>query len=156
MPRRAWFALAALVAWTVFIWLNRLANAWGSETESTTDKVVSTVLAGVLLGFALAGLVVLVRSWSTPLTVGWARVLQGFAGLTVAVWVVRIPQIFLADHELGFKVVHAALGIVAIVLAVAVWRTTRSAADLGRGPSGPSSTPVGAGRSGPVEDAGPR
>jgi hypothetical protein len=156
MPRRAWFALAALVAWTVFLWLNRLVNAWGSATETTADKVVSTVLAGVLLGFALAGVVVLVRTWSAPLTAGWARVLRVFAGLTVVVWAVRVPQIFLADHELGFKVVHAALGVVAIALALAVWRTSRPMADAGPRAPQHTSTPVGAGRSAPVGDAGPR
>ncbi|MCD9623591.1 hypothetical protein [Rhabdothermincola salaria] len=135
MTRRGWSGLAALVAWTVFVWSNRLVNAWGSDTESTADKVTSSLLAAVLLGFAVVGVVVLVRTWRSPLTAGWARVVQVFAGLTVAVWAVRVPQIFLADHELAFQVVHALLGVVAIALAVWTWRAVAPAAS-GRGGPG--------------------
>lgn len=154
MPRRSWIGLALLVAWTVFVWSNRLVNAWSSQTEATGDKVVSTVLAGVLLAFAAAGLVVLVRTWRGPLTAGWARVMQVFAGLTVAVWAVRVPQIFLADHDLGFELVHAALGAVAIGLAVWVWRAVAPVASGDRSdrPGGDTPSSVAAGTAG---DAGP-
>jgi hypothetical protein len=154
MPRRSWIGLALLVAWTVFVWSNRLVNAWSSQTEGTGDKVVSSVLAGVLVAGAAAGVIVLWRTWSGPLTAGWARAMQAFAGLTVAVWAVRVPQIFLADHELGFELVHAALGAIAIGLAVWVWRAVAPVASDGRrrrpGADGPSA--VGAGLAG---DAGP-
>jgi hypothetical protein len=123
MTRRRWFGLLAFVVWTAFIWINRLVNAWGSDSESTSGKVVSTVLAVALLGFAAAGAVVLVRTWRGPLGATAARLLQAFVVLTVAVWVVRIPLILLADHPVGFKVVHAALGVVSLALAVGVWRT---------------------------------
>ena len=43
--------------------------------------------------------------------------------VTVVVWVERVGQILLSDHEVGFKVVHSALGVISVVLAVAVWRT---------------------------------
>ncbi|MCU0312121.1 MAG: hypothetical protein MUE36_14395 [Acidimicrobiales bacterium] len=123
MARRRWFGVLALVGWTFFVWGNRLVNAWGSDTEGTGDKVVSTVLALAFFGLAAAATVVLVRTWRRPLTVGAARVLQVFAALTVVVWAVRVPLIALGDHEVGFVVVHAAIGIVAIALAVGVWRT---------------------------------
>lgn len=135
MTRRGWFGLAGLVAWTVFVWSNRLVNAWGSDTESTADKLTSSLLAAVLLGFAVVGLVVLVRTWRSPLTAGWARAVQVFAGLTIVVWAVRVPQIFLADHEVGFQVVHAALGVVAIALAVWAWLAVAPVAS-GRHPAG--------------------
>jgi hypothetical protein len=140
MSRRAWYGLAAFVGWTLFIWLNRLANAWGSDTEGTAGKVVSTVLAGVFLAFAAHGVVVLVRTWRGRLSVADARVLQAFVATTVVVWLVRIVQISASDHELGFKVVHALLGVVAIALGVGVWRTAAARA------TGRPSTPVGAGR----------
>ena len=158
MTRRGWSGLAALVAWTVFVWSNRLVNAWGSDTESTADKITSSFLAAVLLGFAAAGLVVLVRTWRSPLTTGWARAMQVFAGLTIVVWGVRVPQIFLADHELGFQVVHALLGVVAIALAVWTWRAVTPAAsgrDDTRPDGGPSLTSTTPGRgAGVVGDAG--
>jgi hypothetical protein len=127
MSRRAWAGLAAFVGWTAFIWLNRLANAWSSDTEGTADKVVSTALAVAFLAFAAYGVAVLVRTWRGPLSARAARVLQVYVGATVVVWLVRIVQISAADHEVGFKVVHAALGIVAIALGVGVWRTAEAA-----------------------------
>jgi formate hydrogenlyase subunit 3/multisubunit Na+/H+ antiporter MnhD subunit len=127
MARRRWYGLAAFVAWTFFIWLNRLANAWSSETESTADKVVSSLLAALFLAFAGYGVVVLVTTWRRPLTDAAARVLQAFVVTTAVVWVLRIVQISLGDREVGFKVVHAALGVVAIALGVGVWRTAVAA-----------------------------
>jgi hypothetical protein len=123
MPRRSWVLLAAFVAWTAFIWITRINNAWTSSTESTGGKVVSTVLAGALLALAAGGLIVLVRTWGQPLSAGAARFLQVFAGVTVAVWVVRVAQILVTDNTVAFKVVHAFLGVISVALAVAVWRT---------------------------------
>ncbi len=133
MARRRWFGLLAFVGWTVFVWLNRLVNAWSSDTEGTGGKVVSTVIAAVLLALAVAATVVLVRTWHAALTAGAARMLQGFAVLTVVVWAVRVPLILLADHTAGFKVVHAAIGLVAVALAVGVWRTAAPVAAAGSG-----------------------
>ncbi len=59
--------------------------------------------------------------------------MQAFAALTVVVWVVRVPLILVADHAVGFKVVHAAIGLVAIALAVGVWRTAAPVAAAGPG-----------------------
>ena len=106
-----------------YVWVTRIANTWGSDTESTGDKVFSTVLSGVMLALALGGLVVLVRTWRRPLTVAGARFLQVFCGVTAVVWVVRAAQIIASDHEVGFKVVHVVLGVISIALAYAVWRT---------------------------------
>jgi hypothetical protein len=149
MARRRWYGLAAFVAWTAFIWLNRLANAWGSDTESTADKVVSSLLAALFLAFAAYGVVVLVTTWRRPLPATAARVLQAFVVTTVVVWVVRIVQISLGDREVGFKVVHAALGVVAVALGVGVWRAAVAALGHDRG------TPVAAG-AGRVGDSGRR
>jgi hypothetical protein len=122
MPRRRWALLAVFVAWTAYIWVSRIVNAWGSSTESTGAKVFSTVLSGVLLALALGGVVVLVRTWKAPLGVRAARFLEVFCGVTVVVWVVRAGQIAFSDREIGFKVVHVVLGLISIALAVAVWR----------------------------------
>ena len=122
--RSKWLVIA-LCGWTFFVWGNRISNAWSSTTESTSAKVSSTVLAASFLVFAVGGIVILVRSWTVPLT-NWAtNFLLGFAGWTVLVWCVRIVAIVLADHELGFKVVHAVLGLISIGLAVGVARAVR-------------------------------
>jgi hypothetical protein len=150
MPRRRWVLLAVFVAWTTYVWVTRIANAWGSaSTETTGGKVVSTVLSGVMLAFAVGGVVVLVQTWRRPLTVGAARFLQGFCGVTVVVWVVRAVQIIASDHDVPFKVVHVVLGVISIALAAAVWRT---AAPVG-GRRSPDRPPVG-GSDRPLADAG--
>ena len=138
------------MGWTAFVWLNRLVNAWSSDTEGTSGKVVSSVIAAVLLGLAATATVVLVRTWRGPLRVGAARMLQAFAALTVVVWAVRVPLILVADHAVGFKVVHAAIGGVAIALAVGVWRTAapvvagepRGGTDASRHDGGVAAGPV--------------
>ena len=44
------------------------------------------------------------------------------AGITTVVWAVRGVQIALADHSVGFIVVHTVLALVSIGLAVVAWR----------------------------------
>lgn len=126
VPTRAKALLIALCGWTAFVWVNRISNAWSSSAETTGAKVVSTVLAASFLGLAAIGVVVLVANWrSAPKP--WVLVyVQVFSGWTIAVWVVRITSIVLADHAVGFKVVHALLGVVSMVLAVAVVRAVRA------------------------------
>ncbi len=125
MSNRSKWLVIALCAWTVFVWGNRISNAWSSTTESTSAKVTSTVLAASFLVFAVGGIVLLVRSWAVPLTQMARNFLLVFAVWTVAVWCVRVVAIVLADHEVGFKVVHAVLGLISIALAVGVARAVR-------------------------------
>ncbi len=49
------------------------------------------------------------------------------AAWSTAVWVVRDVGILVADHEVGFKVVHTVLAVVSIVLSVLAWREVRRA-----------------------------
>jgi hypothetical protein len=120
--------LIALCAWTVFVWGNRIANAWSSTTETTSAKVISTLLAASFLALAAGGVVVLARSWARPVTQAARNFLTAFAAWTVAVWCVRIVGIGLADHGAGFKVVHVVLGLISMGLAVAVVRSVRDTA----------------------------
>jgi len=150
MPRRHWALLATFVVWTTYVWVTRIVNAWGaSSTETTGGKVVSTVLSGVMLVLALGGVAVLVQAWRRPLTVGAARFLQVFCGVTVVVWVVRSVQIVASDHDVPFKVVHVVLGVISIALAAGVWRT---AAPVAARRSSGLSTGAGPGR--PLTGAG--
>ncbi len=120
MPRSLWWVLGVLAAWTAYVWVTRLFNAWSSADETTAAKVVSTLISVVFLAFVVASVVVLARTWNGDLE-GWMRtMLYAFAAWTTVVWVVRIVLISIADHAVGFKVVHAALGVVSIALAVAV------------------------------------
>ena len=124
------WALLALVVWSLYVWSTRIRNATGDDTLSSGSKAFSVVLSLTFIAFAVAAAVVLVRAWSRPLARVEALVLRGFAVWTVAVWVVRIPMIALDGHSIGFKVVHAVLGLISIALAAMVWRSTT---DVGAG-----------------------
>lgn len=115
--------LIALVVWTLYVWSTRISNALGDSALSSGGKAFSVGLSLTFIAFALAGIVVLVLSWSSPRTTAEGRVVQAFAGWTVVVWLVRVPMIVLADHVVGFKVVHAVLGLISIGLAVWAFRT---------------------------------
>lgn len=122
MPRTTRSLLATFAAWTVFVWTNRLVNAWGSATETTGAKVISTTLAAVFLALAAATAWIAWRTRREPLDRTGGGVLQAFAAWTALVWVVRLAAIVLADHSLGFKLVHAGLAVISVVLAVPAWR----------------------------------
>jgi hypothetical protein len=94
----------------------------GSTTESTGAKVTSTGLAIVFLTFAAATAWIVWRTRTMALSRPMAMVLGAFAVWTVGVWSVRVAFMFFADHPVGFKVVHALLGLVSVALAVPAWR----------------------------------
>ena len=121
VPLRHRVVLCAFVVWSVFVWGNRISNTLRSD-ESTASKTFSTVLSIVLLVLAAAVLVVTIRSWRGVVRDTGGKVLIGAGVVTVLVWLVRIPQIALADHDVGFVIVHALLGVVSIALAVPVVR----------------------------------
>jgi hypothetical protein len=122
------WSLAGLCAWTLFLWANRISNAWTSTSESTGAKVTSTVLAVVFVTFAVTGVVVLVRSWRRPDAAVPARFLLAFSAWTIGVWAVRLVGIVAGGHSVGFVVVHAVLGLVSMALAVVVARAARATA----------------------------
>lgn len=121
MTTRQRVVSCVFVVWSVFVWGNRISNTLRSD-ESTASKTFSTVLSVVLLVLAVAVGVVVVRAWRGVVRDAGGKVLVTAGLVTVVVWLVRIPQIALADHDVGFVVVHALLGVVSIALAVPVMR----------------------------------
>lgn len=124
--------LLAFVVWTAYVWASRIVNALGSDTESSGEKVFSVVLSLVLLALTVGVVAVVVRSWKAPLTAGGAKVLAAAAGVTIVVWLIRVPQILMTDHGpdvngTAFNIVHTLLGAVSIGLAALVWQIARSA-----------------------------
>jgi len=123
-PRRAGTGpLLALVVWTAYVWSTRINNAASDPTLGAGSKALSIGLSIIFVAVAVAGLVVLARSWSRPLRSPEAMVLRVFTGGTVVVWAVRVPMILADGHSVGFKAVHAVLGLISVGLAVWVWRT---------------------------------
>ena len=68
MSRRAAWALIALCAWTLYVWISRIVIMAGQD-ESTGFKVVHGILAAVSIAFGLvAG------------RIGWASLRRSRAG----------------------------------------------------------------------------
>lgn len=116
--------LALLAAWTLLVWVGRLRNVAVDDDLSgwsfTWRLVVALGFTGV--GLALAGLLLRHR-FSVSFESGPARLGVGLAVVGGAWWLVRGTGILLADHPLGFKVVHSVLALVTVLLSVNVWRT---------------------------------
>ncbi len=109
------WAVFAFAAWTTFVWATRVRNIT-EDDGSTLDLVLAVGLAG--LGVAVA-----VVAWRSRQRL--APVLAVAVAATLVTWAVRAPTILLnAEHAAGFKVVHTALAVVSVALALAAWRTT--------------------------------
>ena len=102
------------------------ASATSGATPTST-RATRSGRTGLALSFTAAGRR---RGW-WPSGAGPNRArlvaVGALAAWSTAVWVVRDARILVADHEVGFKVVHTVLAVVSIVLAVA---------GLARGPPG--------------------
>ena len=101
--------IVTLVGWTVLLWLSRLRNVLGDDDLSTAGTLWRIVVVVVFAGSALLA--------ATGRFVTWLVV------WTVVFWLVRGGGILLDDHDAAFTVIHTALMVVSIVLAMWVWRT---------------------------------
>jgi hypothetical protein len=108
----------AFAAWTVFVWGTRIRNILAD------DGGVPTLLAAV----ALTVLGLLVALGAATRSRWLARVVPIAAVATFVTWAVRVPQILLHDHEVGFVVVHVVLAAVSVALAAGAWRRSAQAA----------------------------
>lgn len=133
MRRTDRFVVAGFVAFTAFVWVQRLVNlARGDESAVTVSVTLSVVLLVLAVATALGLVVVAARGWTTPPPLV-AMVWRVAAGVTVAVWIVRAVQITLAWRSLGFVVVHVVLAAVSIALAVGTWRAADGSPQRVRG-----------------------
>lgn len=123
VPRRFGIALYGLAGWTAFVWGTRVKNAVEDDALSGGGKAFSIGLSVALLALGLGAVVTHVRARSTGPTALSAHLALGFAGVSVLVWLVRVPAIWLAEHTVGFKVVHTMLAVVTWVLAAVVLQT---------------------------------
>lgn len=122
--RRPRLVLWVFVGWNLFVWTTRIRNIWTDESLTTSGQVGRTALVVAFTVPAVALAVGLVRR-SGGVWLTW--VIRAFAVWTVGFWVVRIVGIALNGHGAAFVAVHAVLGVVSSVLAVAAWRTTMPA-----------------------------
>lgn len=133
MRRTDRFVVAGFVAFTAFVWVQRLVNlARGDESAVTVSVTLSVVLLVLAVATALGLGVVATRGWTAPPPLV-AMVWRVAAGVTVAVWIVRAAQITLAWRSLAFVVVHVVLAAVSIALAVGTWRAADGSPQRVRG-----------------------
>lgn len=133
MRRTDRFVVAGFVAFTAFVWVQRLVNlARGDESAVTVSVTLSVVLLVLAVATALGLGVVAARGWTPPPPLV-AMVWRVAAGVTVAVWIVRAVQITLAWRSLGFVAVHVVLAAVSIALAVGTWRAAAASPQGVRG-----------------------
>ena len=97
----------ALPIWTLFVWATRIRIILSQHGSRTA--VIVPILLSVLAVLALVNR----RRW-IPL----------LAAATTVVWVVRLPLVLLHHHSIPFKVVHAVLAVVSLVLAYVSWRAS--------------------------------
>lgn len=119
MSTRSRLLVTALAGWSLFVWVNRITNAWTGD-EGLVGKLTSTVTALVLLGLAVAAVGEVWRR-DAPRA---ARLAKLLAGATIVVWAIRMPlMILFGGWSLGFLVVHSVLAIASVALAVVTWRS---------------------------------
>ena len=126
MPVRDRLVVVAFVAFTAFVWVQRLVNiATGDESDVRVSLALSVGMLGVGV---LSGLALVMVGWA-----GWpsvpapaATVWRIAAVVTGVVWVVRAVQITLDWRSVGFVVVHVVLAAVSVALAAGLWRVAGS------------------------------
>lgn len=124
--------VVALCAVTLFIWGNRVWLAWTNPEDTLGQKLVwSAPITVFVVAAATASAMVLADRAGTRAFVATVSVL---AAGTILYWGVRTPMILLADHPVGFKVVHALLAAVSVTASVASGRWVLTVGRLvGRG-----------------------
>ncbi len=117
--------MAALCAVTLVIWTNRIWLAWTNDEDTVAEKLVwSTPIT--LFVVAAAGLGVARLRGVDRRSSGFVTGVEVFAAGTILFWAVRAPMISLADHEVGFKVVHGVLAVASVAAAIGAWRSVRT------------------------------
>jgi hypothetical protein len=112
--------VVALGAWTVFLWITRIKNALGDAAMTDGGKAVALLTSAL---FLLAAAVVTAAVWRR--VPGAGRAAAAFAVVSIVYWIVRAVTIVVRDHPLGFTLVHTALALITVGLAVLVLRARR-------------------------------
>lgn len=118
-----------LVAWSAFVWGNRINNLVADEATAGEWAVSGSLSAiSLVLAAGAAGLAVRAwrRGWPTPTGAGrwW---LQALAWWSIGVWVVRGLDIAVDWRSVGFVVVHLVLAAVSIALGTGLLRALGAA-----------------------------
>ena len=135
------WALFGLAGWTAYVRGTRISNALGDDALSAGGRAFAIGMSVALLALGAVAVVARLRRSNPDRTAD--RLAAVFAAASVAEWLVRVPLIWLADHEVGFKVVHTMLAVVTWVLAAFVLRGARAAFGRAGASSGEPLDPAG-------------
>ena len=113
--------LWVLAASTLLVWIIRIYNLLNDNEISNGERIWSLLVAAIFLLAAMAVVKVLVGNWRDRNLLNF-RLVPAFCIWTVTFWIVRSVGILIADHEAGFKIVHACIAVVFILLALIVNR----------------------------------
>ena len=113
--------LWVLVASTLLVWIIRIYNLLNDNEISNGERIWSLLVAAIFLLAAMAVVKVLVGNWRDRNLLNF-RLVPAFCIWTVTFWIVRSVGILIADHEAGFKIVHACIAAAFILLALIVNR----------------------------------
>lgn len=111
-PRTRSFALA-LCGWTLFTWVTRVPLLLGDHALSAGGKVLALLPVLVFVLGAAATATAVVRRLDSA-----GQAVLALAAWSTLYWPVRLAFVLTNDHKVGFYVVHALLGIVAVTLSV--------------------------------------
>ncbi len=112
--RRVFVPGLVLAAWTLLLWTTRVRNILADDALTGWSR---TWQLGAAIGFVVAAVGLAVTSLLRPALAvrpGMALALFGAAW-----WIVRGTGVVLADHPLGFTVVHVVLAIGTV--AIGAW-----------------------------------
>lgn len=128
MERLRPYPVSGFAALTLFIWGNRIWLAWTNPDDTVAEKLVWSTPITLFVLAALAVGLLLLRGVDRRSAL-FVRLVQAFAGGTIAYWAIRAPMILLADHPGPFKVVHAVLAAVSVLSAALALRSVRTSPD---------------------------
>ncbi|MDP6894668.1 MAG: hypothetical protein QGF73_04840 [Acidimicrobiales bacterium] len=114
-------SLWILAVSTLFVWITRIYNLLNDNEISSGERIWSVSVAFIFLLAAAAVIKVLIGSWRDRNILN-SRLIPAFCIWTVTFWIVRSVGILIAEHDAGFKIVHACIAIVFILLALVVNR----------------------------------
>ncbi len=111
-PRTRSFAFL-LCGWTLFTWTTRVPLLLRDHALSASGKAVALLPVLVfVIGAATTATAVARRLDSA------GQAVLALAAWSIVYWPVRLAFVLTNDHKLGFYVVHALLGVIAVGLSV--------------------------------------
>ena len=113
--------LWVLAGSTLLVWIIRIYNLFNDNEISNGERIWRLLVAVIFLLAAMTVIKVLVGSWRDRNILN-SLLVPAFCIWTITFWIVRSVGILIADHEAGFKIAHACIAIVFILLALIVNR----------------------------------